>query len=81
MKTAKEVKQWLERKSWYKDFKDAVIENYIYDSEFKLRILNGEFLERTISGAFQWDRTKEGHDVWHDRNLEFKNWFYSIKCK
>lgn len=73
MKTAEEVKAWLEKQDWYKEFCHEV--DKCNDTENRDRILNGEFLDETITGAFDWLNTEKTIGSWTNRNAEFKDWF------
>lgn len=77
MKTAKEIRRWLERQPWYEEFKANVISSHIDDISEIDRILSGRCLLHTITSGFIWSCTDEGDDIWHERHVEFRKWFNS----
>lgn len=76
MRTAEEIKAWLESREWYGEYKAAVEA----DEENQGLLLSGKFLsgekgENTIRGAFFWINTPQGAVVWDKRDDEFLEWY------
>lgn len=76
MKTAEEIKAWLESREWYGEYK-AAVEADDENQEFSLcdKYLSGEKGEDTIRGAFFWFDTPQGDIVWDKRDDEFLEWY------
>ena len=76
MRTAEEIKAWLESREWYGEYKAAVEDD---DSNIEAEVtemyLSGERGDMTIAGAFLWPRTPEGYVVWKERAAEFREWY------
>lgn len=69
MKTKEQILEWLDKQPWKGEFYKAV---------FTLRPdLNLSYNDLFISEAFLWDKTKQGQNVWAEREHEFSEWFYS----
>ena len=82
MKTKEEVAEWLKKQEWVEQFKNGIIKtltgrgrekNYI--KNFIIEATSGAWLYDTISDAFVWSETKEGHLFWKKVNKEFLNWY------
>lgn len=77
MRTAEEIKAWLESREWYDEYKAAVeadktnqVHGYIE------KYLSGSRGEMTIGGSFLWVGTPpQGVEVWGKRDAEFKEWY------
>lgn len=75
MKTAEEVKAWLEKQDWYDVFCKRIDEDKYFLENPKNVILNGELLDLTITNAFSWVNTPEGGQYWEDKNKTFILWY------
>lgn len=75
MKTAEEIKVWLEKQDWYDVFCKRIDEDKYFLENTKDVILNGELLELTITNAFSWINTIEGGQYWEDKNNIFIKWY------
>lgn len=76
MRTAAEIKAWLESREWYGEYK-AAVEADDENREFSLcdKFLAGEKGGATIRGAFFWVETPQGDFVWDGRDDEFLEWY------
>lgn len=76
MRTAEEIKAWLESREWYGEYK-AAVEADDENQEFSLcdKFLSGEKGKGAIRGAFFWFKTPQGDLVWDGRNDEFLKWY------
>lgn len=90
MRTAKEIRQYLKSKPWYKDFVYNVKKSpYEYKSKYTRtirkadakRVLKGYFGLETLEAAFSWHRTKEGPYTWALRDQLFEQWYEKGKPK
>lgn len=69
MKTKEQILEWLNKQPWKGEF---------YEAAFTLRSnLNLSYNDLFISEAFLWDKTKQGHNVWAERDHEFSEWYDS----
>lgn len=69
MKTKEQILKWLDEQPWKGEFYEAV---------FTLRIdLNLDYDEAFIFGAFGWEKTEQGRDVWSTRNSAYRKWYFS----
>ena len=69
MKTKEQILDWLNNQPWANEFHKAV---------FTLRTdLNLNYNDRFIFGAFRWEKTEQGRDVWSIRNKDFRQWYDS----
>lgn len=71
MKTAQQIKQYLEKQEWFPRFLKN-LENPIAERESSLNGLLGEL---TICFAFNWGDTKEGWSYWQTINERFQEWW------
>lgn len=74
IRTAVEVRRFLESRSWYHEWVSG-LEQSSYDKDDREAFLEGEYYERSVTDAFNWDSTPQGHDVWSKRCLEFISWY------
>lgn len=69
MKTKEQILKWLDAQPWANEFYKAV---------FMLReTLNFSYSNKFIFGAFPWEKTEQGFDVWAKRDKEFCEWYDS----
>lgn len=69
MKTKEQILKWLDKQPWKGEF---------YEAAFTLRPdLNLSYNDLFISEAFLWDKTKQGQNVWAEREHEFSEWYDS----
>lgn len=81
MRTAEEIRRWIERQPWFTSFwlqTKACRPNEIYCSSYEdlKRILSGQNGAHTLLGAFDWLTSIEGLEFWKKENNRFKNWYY-----
>lgn len=73
MKTKEQILKWLDKQPWKGEFYEAV---------FTLRTdLNLDYDDSFVLGAFRWEKTKQGRDVWEKRDEEFRKWYDDDKPK
>lgn len=70
-----DIRRWLRRQPWYRDFVGHVRWNDRVTLRHKLRILSGRKGEATMTEAFDFGITVEGARKWRERNEQFINWF------
>lgn len=77
MKTPKQIRHWMQQQEWFESFKEQTIEYYKKQSlpEVAEKILNGESGSKTISGAFPWICSREGHSYWESKDQKFMTWY------
>lgn len=77
MKTAEQIKEYLKTQDWFKLYIFNIIKDTFHSDivENIISALNGEYLSATISGAFVWGHTPEGHTYWNLIDVEFKKWY------
>lgn len=71
MRTAKEIRKYLKQQHWYKEYVRNLKFKHLY-----ILFIRGYQGSCTISSAFVWIDTPEGHTVWSRRNLLFLRWYY-----
>lgn len=76
MKTAEEVKAWLEKQDWYDRYVNN-IKAYNHNKEEERELLNGKKAFKTITYAFAWHITPEGAGFWGEVNDRFQLWYNS----
>lgn len=74
MRTAKEIRAYLKQQHWYKDFVRNTKKRGDTSLILKpcIRGYNGRY---TITRAFTWYLTSQGHDVWEYRSRLFSQWY------
>ena len=77
MKTAEQIKEYLKTQDWFKlyIFNTIKDDNHSDIVEHIVLALNGKYLTNTISSAFIWDNTPEGHTYWNLIDVEFRKWY------
>ena len=75
MRTAKEIRRWLERRKWYGSFRTQVWKACTGDRIFSEQVLSGEFGRDTISSGFNWWQSDEGAEFWSRVNDKFREWY------
>ncbi len=69
MKTREQILKWLDEQPWKNEFYEAV---------FTLRPdLDLDYDEEFILGAFRWEKTEQGRNVWSTRNSAYRKWYFS----
>ena len=68
MKTKRQILKWLNAQPWAIEF---------FREAFLDRALDFYFSDTLLSGAFRWDKTTQGVEVWRERNEDFKKWYFS----
>lgn len=79
MRTAKEIRQYLKCQPWYNNFKYYTKTSrcyYWHDKSSSKKALRGYRYVDTISVAFSWRYTIEGFDVWDQRDMTFRKWYF-----
>ena len=46
-----------------------------HDHETAIEVINGAVMRRTITSAFDWERSIEGVNYWASRHCEFVKWY------
>lgn len=77
LKTPRQVRQYIRRQAWWYSFKELVMMERDRPLWRRLRTLWGFDLGMTIEGAFDWDKTVQGHTHWSIVNERFVAWFVS----
>lgn len=72
MKTPEQIRQWLEARPWYEQFKEIVLNGCDIFHNAKKNILNGKRGVFTILEAIGPDCDIEN---WPERDDEFRRWF------
>ena len=75
MRTAIEIKRWMESHKWYKSFKLQTWITFMPNRPFVMKILSGELGRDSISVAFDWSRSYEGFQFWSDIDIQFIKWY------
>lgn len=76
MRTAAEIKAWLESREWYGEYKAAVeADRMNQEHEYIEVYLSGSRGMMTIGGAFVWAGTPQGIKIWEKRDAEFREWY------
>ena len=76
MRTKEEIKKWLERQPWFKDYvMNIYIQRLEADPSAMERFLSGSAEKDTIQSAFVWSITTEGYNFWICVDREFRNWY------
>ena len=69
MKTKEQILKWLDKQPWKGEFYEEAFFNHevpiTYDEDF-------------IIGAFDWDRTKSGKNVWKQRQENYLQWYNKV---
>ena len=85
MRTAREVRQWLEKQPWFESFwlqaKAGRREGGDYSYEETEKTLSGGNGALTLLCAFNWNTSSEGPKFWQKEDNRFRNWFYDEKGK
>ena len=76
MRTAEEIKAWLESREWYDEYK-AAVEADAHNVELGLveDYLEGRRGVMTVGGSFLWADTPQGYKAWQRRYAEFQEWY------
>ena len=76
MRTAEEIKAWLESREWYGEYK-AAVEADAHNIELGLveAYLEGRKGVMTVGGSFLWADTPQGYKAWKGRYAEFMEWY------
>ena len=76
MRTKEEIKNWLEKQPWFKNYvKNIYLLRLQSDPSVMERFISGSKEEDTIGAAFIWDSTNEGYGFWACADKEFRNWY------
>lgn len=78
MRTAKEIRKYLKQQKWYNEYTYNAKKFALYireDKNYCNDHVRGYEKSRTISGAFLWDGTQQGIDVWSLRDGAFCEWY------
>ena len=72
-KTSSQVRSYLESRGWYREWLECLEKTRSRD-EVK-QFSHGDLLDMSIIGAFDWNESPQGYDVWYDRNCDFLLWY------
>lgn len=75
MRTARQIRRWLESHKWYGSFRRQVLESVKPIDPDAFKVLNGEFGRNTITAGFFWWRADEGWHFWEKIDRQFKEWY------
>lgn len=78
MKTQKQIKEWLEKQTWYEQYKTNLFRESDSSLESMEHLLGRAGL-LTISKAFCWGMTEEGFDFWNEVDEKFTDWFEGLE--
>ena len=73
-RSAKEIRTFLESRSWYPEWKECLLGSDRPDED-KESFLRGEENRDSVVNAFDWFSTSQGWDCWERRHLEFMAWY------
>lgn len=79
MKTARQIKLWLESHKWYGSFRRQVQESVTPTDPDACRVLEGECGRNTITAGFVWQYADEGWHFWAMTDRKFKEWYDNEK--
>lgn len=68
MKTKEQILKWLDAQPWAKEF---------YKEAFLDRALDFYFSDTLLAGAFKWNKTTQGAEVWRERSRAYQKWYDS----
>ena len=75
MKTARQIRQWLENQEWYELFLLQVWGSFSEDMVAIKRIISGNLGKNTISSGFDWWYSNEGPSYWIKIDRQFREWY------
>lgn len=75
LKTPRQVREHIRRRSWYRSFKDLVLMEWDRPLWKRLRTLWGFDGALTIQDAFDFDKTVQGRKYWEIINECFTAWY------
>lgn len=78
MRTEKQIKDWLKEQSWYADYVFNCVKratNLNDTIQHLEKALDGNLRIDTITKAFLWAETPQGHVFWMKINDKFKRWY------
>ncbi len=73
MKTPEQIRAWLKSREWFPQFMRNTID-YDYRTA---EVLSGDRGQDTVLDAFCWVYAPEGLNFWSEKNLEFREWYFS----
>ena len=76
-KTPRQVRQWIRLQPWYYSFKELVMKEWDRPILERLMTLWGFDGAATITNAFDWDKTFQGHKHWQIVDDCFTAWYLS----
>lgn len=74
-KTPRQVRRWLRRQPWYKDFRKFVMLEEDRKLRDKLLVLAGYYGMTTLIEAFDWSATLQGYNEWAARSRALCGWY------
>lgn len=75
MRTARQIKLWLESHKWYGSFRKQTLESITPIDPDAFRVLAGEYGRHTITAGFFWWTSNEGYRFWAEIDNKFKEWY------
>lgn len=75
LKTPQQVRQYIRRQAWYSSFKELVMTEWGRSLWECIRTLWGYDGAATITNAFDWDKTVQGHKHWQIVDECFTAWY------
>lgn len=75
MRTARQIRRWLESHKWYGSFRTQVLRTFPGERILIERILSGGFGKDTISSGFDWWQSDEGSEYWIKIDFKFREWY------
>lgn len=76
MRTAKEVRRYMRRQAWYRDFRRIILTEKSLSLLEKIRILRGKYGDDTLMDTFTWEDTVQGYEFWRSAMVAMFDWYY-----
>ena len=76
IKTPEQISEWLSKQKWIRAFTRNMREVGRVSKKEAMKILSGRYGTNTIAVGFDWCRTRQGGDYWHDKHQELINFYY-----
>lgn len=76
IKTPKQIHHYLKSQPWFKEYIYEIYVGGIIEGEENIEnYIRGKGDYYTITGAFDWTKTKSGEKAWKERNEAFIDWY------
>ena len=74
-KTAKQVRRYIRRQTWFQSFRRHVLHNSQRNMVAKIKTLAGLDYEFSLD-TFCWIMSVEGFSYWYHAKKQFLKWYY-----